>query len=206
MAIVESGIRGPGGGDVLKAMFMARKRVFVDLLGWDVPVLEGRFEIDQFDDPHATYVVVAGPGGGHRASARLLQTTRPHILSELFPALCEGELPIGRDVLEITRFCLDRSLGASMRLQARNRLVSALVAYALRSGIRTYTGVAELGWLQQVLAFGWDCRPLGPPRIVDGRWLGALAITVDPRTPALLAQNGMWLDEDLEHPALSQAA
>ena len=61
--------------DVLRAMFAARKDVFVDLLGWDVPILGGRFEIDQFDDEHANYLVVTGPNGGHRASARLLPTT-----------------------------------------------------------------------------------------------------------------------------------
>src|SRR3546814_12577576 len=43
---------------VLAAMFEARKRVFVDLLGWDVPVLAGRFEVDQFDDVHARYLVL----------------------------------------------------------------------------------------------------------------------------------------------------
>jgi N-acyl-L-homoserine lactone synthetase len=206
MAIVERGIRGHGDSDVLRAMFVARKRVFVDLLGWNVPVLDGKFEIDQFDDPRATYVIVSGESGDHRASARLLQTTGPHILGDLFPKLCEREVPTGPDVLEITRFCLDRSLSASTRLQARNRLVSALVAFALRSGVRTYTGVAELAWLQQILAFGWDCRPLGAPRLVDGRWLGALAIAIAPETPALLAGNRIWIDEQLDQPALSQAA
>ena len=206
MAIIERGIRGHGDNDGLRAMFVARKRVFVDLLGWDVPVLDGQFEIDQFDDPRATYVIVSGPGEAHRASARLLQTTGPHILGDLFPKLCERNVPSGPDVLEITRFCLDRSLSASGRLQARNRLVSALVAFALRAEIRTYTGVAELAWLQQILAFGWDCRPLGAPRLVDGRWLGALAITIGPDTPALLARNRIWIDEQLDEAALSQAA
>ena len=42
----------------LRAMFAARKRVFVDLLKWDVPVLAGRFEIDQFDDEHARYIIL----------------------------------------------------------------------------------------------------------------------------------------------------
>ena len=81
--------------DVLRAMFAARKDVFVDLLGWSVPVLGGRFEIDQFDDEHANYLVVTGPDGGHRASARLLPTTRPHILADLYAPLCDGKVPRG---------------------------------------------------------------------------------------------------------------
>jgi acyl-homoserine lactone synthase len=91
--------------------------------------------------------------------------------------------------MEITRFCLDRRLGAAARLRARNQLVLALARYALARGIRRYTGVAELGWLQQILAFGWRCRPLGPPDIVGGRTLGALSIEIDAETPGLLEQN-----------------
>ena len=206
MALIETGHRGPGNDHILKSMFEARKRVFVDLLRWDVPVLDGRFEIDEFDDPHATYVILADSSGEHLGSARLLETTRPHIIGSLFPELCAGPVPAGPDVLEITRFCLDRSLGASERLLVRNRLVSALVAHALHCGIRIYTGVAEMGWLQQILAFGWDCRPLGLPRSIGGRLIGALAISIEPDTPALLNHNGIWVEEDVTETALSQAA
>jgi acyl-homoserine lactone synthase len=205
VAIIETGAGRLHERPVLKAMFEARKRIFVDLLKWKVPVLEGRFEIDEFDNVHATYVVLADVVRGHLASARLLPTTRPHILQTLFPELCEGALPTGPDVVEITRFCLDRGLGAAGRLDARNRLVSALVTHALERGIRTYTGVAEIAWLQQILAFGWECRPLGPPRRIDGRWLGALAIAIRPETSALLALNGIWADEDTSIP-FQQAA
>ena len=205
MAIIESGACGPA-NHVLRSMFEARKRVFVDLLKWDVPVLDGRFEVDQFDDPHATYIILADDEGRHLGSARLLKTTRPHILGNLFPELCAAAVPSGADIFEITRFCLDRGQSAAGRMRTRNRLVSALVAHALQRGIRAYTGVAELGWLQQILAFGWDCRPLGAPRHIGGRVLGALAIAIGPDTPALLDQSGIWADEDVAATALSQAA
>lgn len=70
---------------VLRRMFAARKEVFVDLLRWNVPVVDDRFELDQFDDGDARYLVVTDAAGGHRASARLLPTTRPHLLGTLFP-------------------------------------------------------------------------------------------------------------------------
>ena len=185
-----------GGGHaadaVLAAMFEARKRVFVDLLGWDVPVLAGRFEVDQFDDPHARYLVLTDRNGVHLGSARLLDTTRPHILGELYPELCENEVPSGPGIAEITRFCLDRRLRARERLMARNQLVSALVDHALAAGIERYTGVAEMSWLQQILSFGWVCRPLGLPQAIDGTLLGALAIEIGPDTPSLLARAGIY--------------
>lgn len=204
--IVESGSATCSDHRSLKAMFEDRKRVFVDLLKWDVPVLDGRYEFDQFDDPHATYVVVADDAGDHLASARLLPTTRPHILGSLFAELCAAPPPTGPTVSEITRFCLSRRHPAAVRREARDRLVSALVCHALERGIRTYIGVAELGWLQQILAFGWDCRPLGVPMRLECGTLGALAITIADETPGLLAANGIWDPLAEEHFRLPQAA
>jgi N-acyl-L-homoserine lactone synthetase len=204
MIVIGSQSRGPGKESLLQAMFEARKQVFVDLLKWDVPVLDGRYEIDQFDNEHATYLIVAGPVGEHLGSARLLPTSRPHILDSLFPTLCAGEVPRSSDCFEITRFCLGRNQNARERLQTRNRLVSAIAQHALANGISTYTGVAELNWLQQILAFGWRCRPLGLPRMIGGRTLGALRIDIDPETPALLAANGIFSPAPVEQaPALA---
>lgn len=190
---------------LLRSMFEARKQVFVDLLGWNVAVIDNRFEVDQFDDAHATYVIVADVNGAHLGSARLLKTTRAHILGDLFPALCAGEVPRSPDTFEITRFCLGRGQGALARRVTRNRLVSALVSYGLAHAIRTFTGVAEMGWLQQILAFGWECRPLGSPLVIGGVPTGALAISITPETPALLERNGIWVGDELI-PALAEAA
>ena len=181
----------PASDPLLRAMLEARKQVFVDLLGWDVPVLDGRYEVDQFDDAHASYLIVTDGSGAHLGSARLLPTSRPHILDSLFPHLCAGAPPRGRGCVEITRFCLGRNQNAKQRLCTRNQLVAALAKHALENGISIYTGVAELSWLQQILAFGWRCRPLGLPQIVDGRTLGALRIDIDDDTPGLLAANGI---------------
>lgn len=183
---------------VLREMFEARKRVFVDLLGWDVPVVDGRFEIDQFDDRSATYIVVTAADGRHLGSARLLSTIRPHILGTLYPTLCEGAPPCGPTIAEITRFCLDRRLRASERRKVRDQLVSAIVDHALATGIERYTGVAELGWLQQILAFGWSCRPLGAPKPIDGQLLGALVINISPATPTMLARAGIYAPTAIE--------
>lgn len=190
----------------MRAMFEARKRVFVDLLKWDVPVLAGRFEIDQFDDEHATYLIVQDEDGAHLGSVRLLDTLRPHLLDTLFRSLCAVPPPTGLQVREITRFCLDRRLSASERRDVRDRLVSALVDHALGNGIATYTGVAEMGWLNQILRFGWDCGPLGLPQALGGRLLGALRIDITAGTPALLAANGIYTASPIAHLDARRAA
>lgn len=179
---------------IIGAMFEARKRVFIDLLRWDLPITDDRFEIDEFDSAYAIYLVVTDRSGAHLASARLLPTDRPHILGTLFAELCEDEVPVGPKTFEITRFCLERRIATSARRAARDTLVAAIADFALAHGIDTYTGVAELGWLQQILAFGWYCQPLGLPRVVGGMMLGALEIRIDRETPARLAENGIVTD------------
>lgn len=187
--IKRPGLAVPDG--VLRAMFAARKQVFVDLLKWDVPVLARRYEVDQFDDEHAHYLVLATEEDGHLASARLLPTTRPHILGSLYPELCADEPPCGPTIFEITRFCLDRGLDARTRRTVRDTLVVALADHALDHGITAYSAIAEMGWLQQILAFGWRCMPLGLPQTVGGKLVGALRIDITPETPALLARAGI---------------
>ena len=176
----------PASDAVLRSMFAARKSVFVDLLKWDVPVLDGRYEVDQFDDAHATYLILAESDGTHLGSARLLPTTRPHILDSLYDELCEEAPPRHANTFEITRFCLDRRLSARERRQVRDTLVTALVDHALAAGITAYSAIAEMGWFQQILSFGWRCMPLGLPRDIDGTMLAALRIEITPETPNLL--------------------
>lgn len=175
-----------------KAMFHARKEVFIDLLGWDLPVLAERYEVDHFDTTEARYLILMEEGRRHRASARLLRTDRPHLLGDCFSDLCAGALPVGPTVLEITRFCLDRHQRAKERRSARNQLVAALASYALDFGITAYTGVAEVGWFQQICNFGWHCEALGPARKTDMGNLIGLHITITSDTLELLSNRGIY--------------
>jgi acyl-homoserine lactone synthase len=49
-----------------------------------------------------------------------------------------------------------------------------------------------MSWLQQILAFGWECRPLGIPLRLECGMIGALAIEIRADTPGRLAANGIW--------------
>lgn len=174
------------------AMFEDRKRLFVDLLSWNVPVVDERFEIDGFDGENAIYLVADDGDGGHLGSMRLLPTDRPHILGALFPVLCEEGVPAGETIYEITRLCLPARLGAARRLAVRNRLISAMVDHAIALGIVALTGVVSADFRAQVLAMGWRCTALGPDTIVDGQRLGAFRIDLDEETWGLLALNGIY--------------
>jgi acyl-homoserine lactone synthase len=190
----------------LRGMFEARKRVFVDLLGWDVPVLAGRYEVDQFDDVHCAYLVLADRDGGHFASARLLPTERPHILDSLYPHLCDGPPPRGSDIFEITRFCLERNLSSPDRRRARDTLIFCLVDHAVENHIRAYTAIAEASWLDQIRNFGWRTRLLGQEARDGMTRLGALEILIDADTPSRLHAAGLLPDDALRCARASAAA
>lgn len=187
-----AGHRAPGRALALDNMHRDRKRVFVDMRKWDVPVIDGQFEVDQFDGEHAVYLVSASRQGTHFGSIRLLPTDRPHLLGSIFPHLCAETPPNGPDIWEITRGCISPSLRAADRLRERNRLTSAAVDFALLNKISRFVCVADSAWLNQVLMLGWRCEPLGEPQLIAGAVTGALQIHIDEQTIARLRASGTY--------------
>ena len=92
---------------ILDEMYRLRARVFRDRLGWDVKVRDGR-EIDEFDALDPAHVVCLDGDGDVVGCMRLLQTTGPHMLADVFHTLLDGEPPLrSARVWEATRFCVD---------------------------------------------------------------------------------------------------
>jgi N-acyl-L-homoserine lactone synthetase len=177
---------------LLQSMFADRKHLFVDLFGWDVPVLDGQYEMDQFDNADTIYLIVSEDDGGHAASIRLFPTTRPHMLSTLFPHLCPFGVPVDEATWESTRLCLPQRHGAERRRTLRNRLFTAMVDFALERGIKRYTGLIPEPFRKEVLAMGWRAEPLGPAVRIPGGPVGAFLIHVDPETPERLRWTGVY--------------
>jgi N-acyl-L-homoserine lactone synthetase len=178
---------------LLDGMFEDRRRLFVDLFGWDIPVIDGRFEIDQFDTADTVYIVAADDRGDHAASLRLMPSTRPHMLAAIFPQLCPGGVPIGPTIWESTRLCLPQRHGAALRKGYRNQLISAMVDFALERGIDRLTGVLPDPFRREVLAMGWVAEALGPPVRIGGGPIGAFAAHVGPDTPCRLRWTGVYV-------------
>lgn len=165
---------------LFETMHADRKRVFVDMLKWDVPH-DGTFEKDQYDTDRADYLMLQDKTTGeHCGSVRLLPTTGPHILGDVFPFLCEGPVPCGPRIREITRLVVSPSVNRRERLHVRNMLGRAMVEFALMFEIEYYTAVCEMGFLSQLLASGWRIDPLGLPQDVSGSLIGAVLIHVEP--------------------------
>ncbi|WP_296615506.1 acyl-homoserine-lactone synthase [Sphingomonas sp.] len=180
-------------------MFEDRKRLFVDLLGWDVPVVDGRLELDAFDTDGALYVMALDADGRHQGSLRLLPSDRPHLLGTVFAHLCPLGVPQGSGIYEITRLCLPSRLGARCRLAVRNALISAMVDHALRAGVTRLTGLVEESFRKHVLTMGWLAEPLGPAIASDGQLLGAFQLHLDDDTPTRLGWTGIYREGEGPH-------
>ena len=191
--------------DAIAMMHRHRKAIFVDGLKWSVPVVEGQYEIDQFDTDDAVYLIALDPSTqNHLGSVRLLPSVGPHLLGQKFGYICDGPVPIAEDVWEITRLCT--APGVKDARTIRRRLATALMEFGLLYGVRQYTSVAHMAWLSQVLAAGWDCEPLGLTQRVDGDDIGAIAINVSPTSLQMFRQS-LGLRRPLLHlPHQTQAA
>lgn len=185
----------PAHDRMLASMFADRKRVFVDLLKWDVPH-DDRSERDQFDGYDAEYLIFAD-GDDHIASLRLLRTDQPHLLGSVFPDLVEGEVPSGPDIREISRFCISPRHRGEVRLQARRLLATALTEYALLCGLSAYTAVAHVARMSHLFSTGWRVKPLGLPDLGAQHPAGALKIEIDSNTMQLLRRSGRYEHETL---------
>jgi N-acyl-L-homoserine lactone synthetase len=170
-------------GPLLDGMFRDRKKVFVDRLKWDVPVIDGIYEKDEFDTDDAVYLISPDARTGeHQGSMRFLSTAGPHLLRDVFPMLCEGEPPIGDDVWEITRLCTATTVKGEDARNVRRHLSIAMIEFALIYGGTRLTMVTHMDYLSHLLAVGWECRPLGMPHEYAGQMLGAMEIAITPAT------------------------
>lgn len=165
---------------LLTEMHRQRKRVFIDNLKWRLEESAG-LEIDAYDSEDAIYLIEARtPTSDVSVSARLLPTTRPHLLSEQFPELCEEPLPAGSTVWEATRFCPapDTPAGPPRR-EMLGRMIAGIMETALLFGIEQVTYVADAALAPMAQKVGWDVRPLGRPRGKGRDRIQAFAASID---------------------------
>ena len=168
----------------LDDMYRDRKRVFVDWLKWKIPTVNGTHEIDRFDGDEAVYLLETDRAGQHLASIRLLPTTKPHLFSEVFPQLCEGPVPSGSNIWELTRFCVSPDMVKTDGQRLMNLMWTSVVEYALSHGIAQYSCVTHIAFLSTILSAGWDTTPLGLPQMVDDGLVGAVLFKIWPETLA----------------------
>ncbi|MBB4015029.1 acyl homoserine lactone synthase [Chelatococcus caeni] len=143
--------------DALASMHQLRRAVFSERLGWSVTVVNG-LELDQFDLPEAHYLVHYAPDGRVNACTRLLPTTGPYLLADVFPELVDGEMPRAHDIWESTRFCADQATAPGNIAAV---LMAGMLEFGLFTGLRAYVSVSDIRMEPIMRHAGWNPVRLG---------------------------------------------
>jgi N-acyl-L-homoserine lactone synthetase len=168
-------------GPDLEEMHRQRKVVFLDRAGWQIPALADR-EVDAYDGTDTMYLLAKDrPDGGLLASVRLLATTAPHLMSDLFAAACRSGVPRGANIWEVSRFCTAPMIrGRALRLTLLWEMICAVMEIALVYGIDQVVFVANRALLPLAIGCGWDARALGAPLRDAGDEITAVVAAITP--------------------------
>lgn len=184
---VLSGIQGRLPCDVYSKVARYRHQIFVERLGWQLHTRDGT-ELDQFDRPDTIYVVAQDDDGHVVGCARLLPTTRPYLLQEIFPQLLNGlPPPSSRQIWELSRFAAaDLSTRPGTHAgQLSSPIAVQLMQEAIRTaailGARQLITVSRIGIERLLKRAGFVARRAGPPMIVNGHSTFACWIDVAER-------------------------
>jgi len=154
----------------MEAMFRNRAETFYERLKWDVVVKDG-IERDRFDDLNPLYLVSVDPvTEQYWGSLRLLPTTGPNMLRDVFPQLMEeGEVVESATIWESSRICATAVDGQPKRSKnGVNYVMSELVAgigeVALMAGLTQIVSVFDARILRVLKAVGCEPVVIGRPQ------------------------------------------
>ena len=154
---------------VLDRMYRMRHKVAVEHWGWRIPSACEGVDKDEFDTLEALHFVKIADDGCIHGCARLLPTTLPHMLSEVFPDACDRDgVPVGPDIYEFSRFFVDKTMMSRRDyIKTGYELLAAIAEWSFANGVR------QLSWYSFQVTYGlalplWTTKPLGSPKTHEG--------------------------------------
>lgn len=140
----------------LQKIFKIRKETFETRLKWNVKSV-GDFEIDEFDREGTEYIAIRQMGE-IKATCRLIPTSHPTMLSEVFPQLLRNE-ELRPDAVEISRLSsLDFNYEGRKILPS---ILQGLRDYADHTGVEEYVFVTTTTIERLLLRYNLDMRRFG---------------------------------------------
>ena len=163
---------------LIDQMHQDRKRVFVDWLKWDIPVV-GDKEIDQYDTDDAIYIIDVDAEGNHVASIRLLPCSVPTLMAEHFSDMVQSPVPADDTAWEMTRLCANPNVKDKLaQWTGRKNITVAAIEFALMRDIKQLIFVTHSSWVPTILS------------VKDGtESIAAMRINVTPETLTLIRRN-----------------
>lgn len=157
--------------DLFEQMFRMRAAVFADRSGWDVVVIDGR-EVDRFDAEDPLYLLAVDEATEQlRGAVRLLPTTGPNMLRDVFSILLPNGTVESPLIWESSRFAISPTLriGAARHdaIQVVNRttieLLCGLLEAAQLAGIEHIVSVFDSRMARIFRTIGCSYDLIGSP-------------------------------------------
>jgi acyl-homoserine lactone synthase len=154
--------------DAFEDYFRLRHQIYVEERHWTQLAKADCREIDQFDTPNTIYLM-AIEGSRVVGSHRLVPTTGPNLMSDLFPYLALRGLVSSPDVYELSRvFVVRDRRGEQVQPRIESIIMAGTMEFGLIEGLSQFTIVMETWWLPRFQEMGWNPRPLGVPVDING--------------------------------------
>lgn len=152
---------------LIEGMYRLRHTVFSERLKWTSLNPDGR-EVDRFDQLNPVYLICRNPDGDVVGCWRLLPTTGPYMLKDIFPHLLGGvPAPEEEDIWEISRFAIDPNLRQYQSLGAVSHIVGNMLIelfdFAERNDIRRIVAASDIRFDRILARAGLRTRHFAPP-------------------------------------------
>jgi acyl-homoserine lactone synthase len=157
----------------LEQHFRLRHEIFVKERGWKEFDRDGIYEMDQYDNGNATYLISVDEHDEVVGSSRIYPTALPHMLCEQFPALVDGAVPQRIDLVEFTRLAICKSQRGT---QIYYEQFLGLQEFCLDQGMSGATTLIRTHRIPVVQKAGMHVIPLGLSQEIDGEMCTAILI------------------------------
>lgn len=147
---------------LFEQMFRMRAAVFADRLGWDVSVADGR-EVDRFDAEDPLYLLCVDEESEEvKGAVRLLSTTGPNMLKDVFSVLVPDGAVESPLIWESSRFAINPELAVGPSRQDPNQVVNTTTVELLCGLVEA----AQLAGVEHIVSV-FDARMARIFRAVD---------------------------------------
>jgi acyl homoserine lactone synthase len=154
----------------MDAMFRSRAETFHERLGWEVEVKNG-YERDRFDDLNPLYLVSVDPDTeAYQGSVRLLPTSGPNMLRDVFPQLMGGEVIESATIWEASRICAAKTDGDAAKVPHATfvELIVGMAEVAVIAGLTQVVTVVDARILRLLRALNCPHEVIGVPQRIGG--------------------------------------
>lgn len=152
----------------MEKIWRFRHEQFVERLGWEALRKEDRREIDQFDHNRALHLALFREN--HVVGySRLLPTTEPHLLSDVYPQIMKGKIwPRSPTIYEWTRCVVPKDEIRVNAIRASHVLMTGVMEFCLVAQITSLIVETHPKLVALLKSLGWEITILREPSVLDG--------------------------------------